>query len=132
LEAGLPFSIRSVLSGQGWLMSGFKTGLLISFILIALFVHRPWCRFLCPLGGLLALFNRWSLFHLQFKGSECVECNLCRSRCAMGVKLDTEANASNCIRCLECTRCGALKPSLALPGKPEAQTAKPKDKPKSA
>jgi polyferredoxin len=117
LEAGLPYSVQNVAAGKGWLMSGFKTGLLITFVLAAVFVHRPWCRMFCPLGGLLSLCNRWSLFHLRFKSDKCVECNLCRSRCPMSVKLDKRANSTGCIRCLECTRCGAIEPSFALPEK---------------
>ena len=125
LEAGLPRSIASVAAGNAWLMSGLKTAILIVFLGSALLIHRPWCRVLCPLGGLLALFNRKSLFHLQFNGKACVECNLCRSRCSMGVELDRDANATGCVRCLECASCGALEPSLALPG--AAPTPPPKD-----
>ncbi|MGD0411887.1 MAG: 4Fe-4S binding protein [Verrucomicrobiota bacterium] len=115
LEAGLPYSVQSLLAGQGWIMSGLKSGILLSFLAAALFIHRPWCRMFCPLGGLLALFNRFSLFHLRFNAPQCVECNLCRSRCSMGVKVDQAVNVSGCIRCLECTTCGAIEPSLALP-----------------
>jgi polyferredoxin len=115
LEAGLPYSVQSHLEGKGWLMSGFKTGLLIVFLVSAVVIYRPWCRILCPLGGWLALFNRWSLFHLRFNSKACVECNLCRSRCPVGVKVDEKVNVAGCIRCLECTKCDAIKPALALP-----------------
>jgi len=115
LEAGVPYSVQSVIAGNGWMMSGLKTGILLTFLAAALFIHRPWCRMLCPLGGLLALFNRFSLFHLRFNPQQCVECNLCRSRCSMGVKVDQAVNVSGCIRCLECTTCGAIEPCFALP-----------------
>jgi ferredoxin-type protein NapH len=115
LEAGLPYSMQSVLSGQGWLMSGMKSGILVVFLLAAVFIQRPWCRIFCPLGGLLAFFNRWSLFHLRFNAQECSECNLCRSRCSFGVKVDEKINVPGCIRCLECTTCGAVEPAFALP-----------------
>jgi len=115
LEAGVPYSAESLLSGHGWMMSGLKTGILLSFLAAALFIHRPWCRMFCPLGGLLALFNRFGLFHLRFDPQHCVECNLCRSRCSMGVKVDQAVNVSGCIRCLECTTCGAIEPCFALP-----------------
>lgn len=115
LEAGVPYSIRSVLDGNGWVMSGFKSAILISFFGAALFIHRPWCRLFCPLGGFLALFNRISLFHLQFAPQTCTECSLCRSRCAMGVKVEQQVNVTGCIRCLECTTCGALQPRFAWP-----------------
>jgi polyferredoxin len=117
-EAGLPYSIKSLVHGDGWLMSGLKSGILLAFVSSALLIHRPWCRIFCPLGGLLAVFNRWSLFHLRYNAEACVECNLCRSRCAMGVHVDEQANASTCVRCLECTTCGAIQP--AFPGLPHA------------
>jgi len=115
LEAGLPFSAQGLIEGKGWAMSWYKSAILIGFFSTALFIHRPWCRIFCPLGGFLALFNRFSLFHLRFKAKECIECNLCRSRCSMGVKVDEKVNVSGCIRCLECTTCGALEPHFALP-----------------
>jgi polyferredoxin len=115
LEAGLPYSIESLLAGQGWVMSGFKSAILVAFFAAALFIQRPWCRLFCPLGGFLALFNRFSLFHLRFAPKACVECNLCRTRCAFGVKVDREVNVTGCVRCLECTTCGALQPGFALP-----------------
>jgi len=115
LEAGLPYSLQSVWAGRGWLMSGMKTAILLAFLISAVLIHRPWCRIFCPLGGLLALFNRWSLFHLRFKAENCVECNLCRSRCSLGVKVDEAVNVPGCIRCLECTTCGAIEPAIATP-----------------
>jgi ferredoxin-type protein NapH len=123
LEAGVPYSVKSYLAGPGWLMSWFKTGILAVFLGAAIFVHRPWCRLFCPLGGLLALFNRFSLFHLRFNAKECVECNLCRSRCSMGVKVDQAVNVAGCIRCLECTTCGALEPGFALPKSEKAASS---------
>jgi len=115
LEAGVPYSIRSVLAGQGWIMSWFKSAILVAFLATAFFIHRPWCRIFCPLGGLLALGNRWSLFHLRYHSENCTECNLCRSRCSLGVKVDQNINAPGCIRCLECTTCGAIQPAFARP-----------------
>lgn len=128
LEAGLPYSAQSVVGGQGWVMSGFKTGLLLVFIAAAIFIHRPWCRMFCPLGGFLALFNRISLFHLRFNPKGCIECNLCRSRCSMGVKVDQKVNVSGCIRCLECTTCGAIEPHFALPHTSSREQPAPADR----
>jgi polyferredoxin len=117
LEAGVPYSIRSLVAGEGWLMSGTKTAVLAVFLVAAVWVRRPWCRVLCPLGGLLALFNRLSVFHLRFRGDACVECNLCRTRCPMGVKVDEQINVTGCVRCLECVKCGAVRPSWGRAGK---------------
>lgn len=116
--AGLPYSAQSVMAGNGWMMSGLKTGILVAFVLTALFIHRPWCRMLCPRGRFLAWFNRHSVFPLRFEARQCVECNLCRSRCSRLVRVDEPVNVTSCIRCLECTTCGAIQPAFALPATP--------------
>jgi polyferredoxin len=115
LEAGLPYSIFSLLEGGEWTMSAPKIAILSAFLISAVLIHRPWCRMLCPLGGFFALFNRISLFHLHFKAANCTQCNLCRSRCPVGVAVDKRINVATCIRCLECTTCGAIEPALARP-----------------
>lgn len=115
LEAGLYYSLVSVLEGQGWIMSWYKVVVLVLFLGAAVVIHRPWCRIFCPLGGLLALFNRFSLFHLRFDPRHCTECNLCRSRCSIGVKVDQKVNVTTCIRCLECTTCGSIQPAIGRP-----------------
>jgi polyferredoxin len=126
LEAGVPYSVQSMFRGDGWLMSGMKTSILVLFLGSAVVIYRPWCRVFCPLGGWLALFNRWSWFHLRFASQGCVECNLCRSRCPVGVKVDERVNVTGCIRCLECTTCGAIRPAVAWPGgKTEATASNP-------
>ena len=33
----------------------------------------------------------------------------------MGVKVDQKVNVSGCVRCLECSTCGALEPCFAVP-----------------
>jgi polyferredoxin len=114
-EAGVPAMIRQAAqkgSVETW-MSWYKTAILIALLVLALFTYRPWCSIFCPLGAILAMFNRFSLFFLRFKGAECRSCNLCRSYCSYGVKVDQSINNSRCIRCLECTTCGAVTPALA-------------------
>ncbi|HNU53103.1 MAG TPA: 4Fe-4S binding protein [Verrucomicrobiota bacterium] len=115
LEAGLPYSIQSWWNGGPWMMGGLKLGILLVFMGSAILIRRPWCRIFCPLGGLLALFNRFSLFHLRFRSEACRECNLCRAQCPMGLHVDEDLNAPGCVRCLECTRCGAILPALSKP-----------------
>ncbi len=96
-----------------------------AFLLLAIFTYRPWCKIFCPLGGFLSLFNRVSVFHLKFDKSSCTQCNTCRARCPMGVKVDKRVNSLGCIRCLECTTCGAITPVIAgLPDKDKAAADK--------
>jgi ferredoxin-type protein NapH len=104
---------QSIYRGQWFIPNAIKltvTGLVLG---LALFTYRPWCRVLCPLGGIFALFNRVSLLHLHFNASSCTECNLCRSRCKYDVKMDKSINNASCVRCLECTTCPAITVTVA-------------------
>lgn len=113
MEAGLPFMAQQAAGGGAVVgMSALKWAVLGGFLLAAIVTLRPWCTVLCPLGGALALFNRYSVFHLRFARAGCTECNLCRSRCSCGVQVEQRVNTSRCIRCMECTTCGAIRPAL--------------------
>jgi polyferredoxin len=58
------------------------------------------------LGAILGLFNRVSVFFLRFNPDKCNDCNRCHSLCNYGIYPDKNLNDSQCIRCLECTKCG--------------------------
>ena len=109
LEAAFPRGIV-----PGWP----KLVVLTAVLGFALFTYRPWCSVLCPLGGILAAFNRVSIFFLRYSPQECNTCNLCRTKCDYGVNVDESINNTGCIRCLECTSCPGVSVSLAKPGPP--------------
>jgi hypothetical protein len=44
------------------------------------------------------------------------------------VKVDEKVNVSGCIRCLECTTCGAIEPCFALPQNTPPDKAKTQKK----
>lgn len=53
----------------------------ISFLLMGMFVARPYCRFLCPYGVLLNWMSRFSKWHLTITPSKCIQCKLCTHSC---------------------------------------------------
>lgn len=114
LEGAVPYMAKQAAAGKTveW-MSWYKALILGAFLIGSLFIYRPWCRMLCPLGGFFAFFNHMSFFHLRFKADNCTECNLCRSRCSTGVQVERAVNVSRCIRCMECTACGAIEPAIS-------------------
>ncbi len=78
----------------------------------AFFYRRVWCR-LCPLGALIALFNRFPPFK-RFSGirldkveEKCTKCGVCKRVCPTQVTEVYEKNGgdvttSNCILCMRC------------------------------
>lgn len=53
----------------------------VSFLLMGMFIARPYCRFLCPYGVLLNLTSLFSKRHLSITPSNCIRCKLCTTSC---------------------------------------------------
>jgi NosR/NirI family nitrous oxide reductase transcriptional regulator len=51
------------------------------FLVIGMFVGRPYCRYLCPYSVLLRLTSRASKWHLTITSDECIRCRLCEDAC---------------------------------------------------
>ncbi len=54
------------------------------FIVMSLFIGRPYCRFLCPYGVLLNLTSLVSRKHLTITPAKCIQCRLCEDSCPFG------------------------------------------------
>lgn len=77
---------------------------LSSIIAINYFASRFWCRYLCPLGGMLGLISKASLFRRQVS-QDCKGCALCERVCPMGTidpERDFASDPSECTLCLDC------------------------------
>ncbi len=86
----------------------FAIGGLIVLILVviaSMFIERPWCKYLCPYGALLGIFNLFRIFKIRRNKSTCVSCGLCDSVCPMNIKVSKTKVVRNhqCISCMKCT-----------------------------
>ncbi len=69
-----------------------------------LWAERFWCRYLCPLGGLLGLISKISLFRRVVRES-CPGCLLCSADCPTGAidpAGDYRSDPAECTLCLDC------------------------------
>jgi polyferredoxin len=76
----------------------------VSVLALNLFAPRFWCRYLCPLGGMLGLLSRVALFRRDVS-EPCKGCALCTSACPTGT-INPEKNYASdpaeCTMCMEC------------------------------
>jgi polyferredoxin len=74
-------------------------------LLASLFVERPWCKYACPYGAVLGIFNLFSIFRIKRQESTCTSCKLCTRTCPMNIPVEQMKTVRNhqCIRCMECT-----------------------------
>jgi len=74
-------------------------------IVLTLFVERPFCKYACPYGALLGLFNFIRIFKLRRNPSTCISCSLCDKACPMNIKVSTAGAVHDhqCISCYACT-----------------------------
>jgi len=73
------------------------------FFLILFFsalVPRMWCRFACPAGALVSLFNKISI--IKFRREGCKNCNACGEVCEMKTGEVVDLKSTDCIRCMKC------------------------------
>jgi len=96
-------------------MSAFVWLSLIVFLAGSVLVERFWCKYLCPLGAALAIFNKISPVRIVSDNNHCNHCGRCDIECSMGIR-DVPDNLSDpeCIRCMECLETCAHEDALTL------------------
>ncbi|NLF07220.1 MAG: 4Fe-4S binding protein [Pirellulaceae bacterium] len=109
VEAAVPYSLQQTMAEKTLVWpSATKSMILVGFLLAALFLWRPWCTVLCPLGAVFSLCNYISLVFLRFQPERCRDCDLCRDLCKYRGPAERRGSDMRCIRCLECVNCRAL------------------------
>ena len=89
---------------QAYRSSLLFAALFLGVIALNLFAPRFWCRYLCPLGGLLGLVSKFALFRREVREG-CKGCELCTRVCPTGTIDPHKSYASDpseCTMCLEC------------------------------
>lgn len=86
--------------------AGFISGIiaLLLFVGLTLWRGRLFCNTICPVGSLLSLFSRKSLFHIAINQETCVSCGLCEHTCKAEA-IDSKKKTVDSSRCIDCFNC---------------------------
>jgi len=103
IEAALPWlalspPLRDLVGPFFW----FKLALAAGFVLLAVALSRPFCRFACPLGAVYGLANSFSRVRIEVDREKCTLCGECERVCPMGLEPHRDVNSTDCIRCRQC------------------------------
>ena len=74
----------------------------ILFLVLIFVVERGWCRYFCPIGAILAPFNKISYLHVTVNKEKCIHCNACSNICPMGIDVSNMSRSPECILCGKC------------------------------
>ncbi|MDE6281614.1 MAG: 4Fe-4S binding protein [Oscillospiraceae bacterium] len=112
LGGGLPNLIMNAeLRKAAGMLFEWKLLVLMAILAASVLIHRPFCRYFCPLGAFYSLFNRFSFYQMKLDKIKCVDCKKCEQACPMTVEVTKHINNSECIRC---GKCKAVCPTGAI------------------
>ena len=69
--------------------------------LACVFCYRSFCRFICPLGAIYGLFNRFCLVGVRVDESRCNGCGACVRNCGMDVRHVGDHECIHCSKCMD-------------------------------
>jgi len=80
----------------------WKMSVLLVILVWSLWVYRPFCKYLCPLGAIYGWFNPIALSRFQMDKEACIDCKKCKAACPMDIPVYAKPNSAECIKCGKC------------------------------
>jgi polyferredoxin len=75
---------------------------IVALVGMNIIIPRFFCRVLCPLGALLGVLSRFSLFRINRDVHKCTDCDLCLTRCEGAADPMGKVRLSECFACMNC------------------------------
>ena len=97
--------------------------------LACIFCYRSFCRFVCPLGAIYGLFNKFAVVGVKVDTARCNGCGACVCNCGMDIRHVSDHECISCGKCISSCAQGAISMKcgkLTLKGPETGKNADPK------
>lgn len=96
-----PYNFSKLIHGDIWTLA---SGIIVLFLLLGLFIDRPFCNCFCTGGARQGLFSVLRIFGIRRREENCGHCGMCSKKCPMNIRVEeTEfVRHPNCIGCMSC------------------------------
>jgi ferredoxin len=98
------------LKALSWLAIVFSSSILLIIGIMSFTKGRLFCNTVCPVGTVLGLTARFTLFKITIDEYECSGCGMCKTVCKAGC-IDNENKKIDFERCVTCLNCFTVCPS---------------------
>jgi Pyruvate/2-oxoacid:ferredoxin oxidoreductase delta subunit len=109
------------------LLSEFSVGLgvLVLSLVGSVVYDRFFCKYLCPMGAVLGLASKVSIFRIRRDAETCTDCHACDRVCPSNIRVSQAetVTSAECLACNECANACPVPGTLAMrAGDPERAT----------
>jgi len=95
-------AVNAFLRDFAGVMLVMKLTIAAGILIASVVIYRPFCRLLCPLGAIYALFNRIALIKMRCDKEKCTSCGKCAQACHIKLEPSKQPNSPECVRCGNC------------------------------
>jgi polyferredoxin len=99
-----PMQLKEVFRDRNMIVAAALIIFTVTILALNLITERFFCRYLCPLGGALALVSKISLL-LRYVRVHCNDCSVCVDSCTMNAidpRRQFESDPEECTVCIDC------------------------------
>lgn len=119
--ATIEVAVPQMIVDHDWAMDTWRIlrfSVLVLVLVLVVFNVRSFCKVMCPVGALVAVANKFSIFTIRIDPAKCTHCGKCDKSCPMGVPVENSSRTKRSVNrhteCIECLKCEEVCPVNAI------------------
>lgn len=92
---------------------GIALTILATISIVSIFRGRLFCNSVCPVGAMLGMISKFSIFTLSLDNSKCISCGMCERNCKSEC-INSQAKKLDFSKCVLCFNCANSCPKNAI------------------